>query len=60
MSAVEEADIGPADVDVSDEHVREERVRSVDRRAHWAYLLVVLVGATLLMVAFMALLDATT
>ena len=48
------------DLELSEEQVREERLRSVDRRAHWAFLLVVLVGSTLLMLGLMALLDATT
>jgi hypothetical protein len=35
-------------------------LRLVDRRAHWAYLLVVLGGSTLLMLGLIALLDAAS
>jgi hypothetical protein len=48
------------DLDLSEEEAREERLRLVDRRAHWTYLIVVLLGSTLLMLGFIALLDATT
>jgi hypothetical protein len=49
-----------SDLDVSEEEVRAERVRLVDRRAHWAYLFMVLGGSMLLMLGLIALLDATS
>jgi hypothetical protein len=49
-----------SDLELTEEQAREERLRLVDRRAHWAYLLAVLGGATALMIVLIALLDATT
>ena len=46
--------------EITEEQVREERLGSVDQRAHWLYLAVVLGGSVLLMLGLMALLDATS
>jgi hypothetical protein len=40
---------------LTEEQVRQEHVASVNQPAHWVYLFSVLVGGTLLMVAFIAL-----
>lgn len=46
-----------SDIDVTEEQARQERLRLVDRRAHWLYLAAVLVGGVLVMLGLMALLD---
>jgi hypothetical protein len=48
------------ELDVTEEQVREERLGDIDRGAHWAYLVAVLVGSTILMLILMAILDALT
>ena len=40
---------------ITAERVRTEHLRTVHRPAHWAYLLVVLIGGTALMIALIAL-----
>jgi hypothetical protein len=47
------------ELELTEEQVREERLGSVDVRAHWLYLAVVLGGSLLLMVVLMALLDGS-
>ena len=47
------------ELELTEEQVREERLGSVDVRAHWLYLAAVLGGSLLLMVVLMALLDGT-
>ena len=47
------------ELELTEEQVREERLGSVDARAHWLYLAGVLGGSLLLMVVLMALLDGT-
>jgi hypothetical protein len=44
--------------DITEDQVREEHRSSVNEPAHWAYLAVVLVGGTLLMLGFVAWLGA--
>jgi hypothetical protein len=44
--------------DVTEEQARQERLRLVDRRAHWLYLCAVLLGGVLVMLGLMALLDS--
>jgi hypothetical protein len=46
------------EIEITEEQVREERLRAVDRRSHWLYLAVVLGGSIALMLALIALLDA--
>jgi hypothetical protein len=46
------------ELDVDAERVRAEHMDRVDPRAHLLYLVSVLLGATVLMVALLALLDA--
>ena len=45
--------------DLSAEDVRAEHLGEVDQRAHWLFLVAVLVGSTLLMLGFIALLGGT-
>jgi len=45
---------------VTEDKVRSEHLREVHVGAHWAYLLAVLFGGFLLMVALIAMLGATT
>ena len=49
-----------SDIDVTEERVRQERLRSVDVRSHWLYLTLVLVGSVALMLGLIALLDEMT
>jgi hypothetical protein len=49
-----------SELEIDEEHVRQERRGGVRAGAHWLYLVVVLGGSVLLMLAFIALLDATT
>lgn len=49
-----------SDLDLTEDDVREEHLRAVNQRAQWAYLLGVLGAGTLVMGAFIALLDAAT
>jgi hypothetical protein len=44
--------------DVSPEKVRSEHLKEVDERVQWAYVLAVLAGSTVVMLAFIALLGA--
>jgi hypothetical protein len=44
--------------ELSVEDIRGEHLEEVNERAHWAYLFGVLVFGTVLMLAFIALLDA--
>jgi hypothetical protein len=46
--------------DLTEEQARQERLRLVDRQAHWLYLAAVLLGSVLVMIVLMALLDAIT
>jgi hypothetical protein len=46
-----------SDRGISPEDIRREREREVDQRAHWAYLIGVLAGGALLMLALIAALD---
>ena len=46
-----------SEIDVTEERVRQERLRGVDVRSHWLYLIVVLAGSVLLMIGLIALLD---
>ena len=48
------------ELEVSEDQVRDERLRSVDQRAHWLYLATVLGGSVVLMLALIAVLDAAT
>ncbi len=43
---------------ISEDDVRKEHLKSVNAPAHWAYLLGMLAGSFVLMVIFIALLDA--
>jgi hypothetical protein len=43
--------------DVTADQVREEHLSGVDARAHWAYLVVVLAGGMVVMLALIAILD---
>jgi hypothetical protein len=43
---------------VTEEDVRREHLEAVNQAAHWAYLIGVLVGSTMLMMLFVALLGA--
>lgn len=47
-------------MDVNEDKVRSEHLDEVNVAAHWAYLLGVLLGGFLLMVALIALLGGTT
>ena len=47
------------ELEITEEQVREERLGTVDVRAHWLYLAAVLGGSLLLMVLLMALLDGS-
>ena len=44
--------------DVTAEQVRDEHLRDVDERAHWLFLVAVLVGGVALMLGFIALLGS--
>ena len=44
--------------EVTEDQVREEHQQSVNVPAHWAYLAAVLIGGTILMLAFFAWLGA--
>jgi hypothetical protein len=46
------------ELEVTEEQVRKERLKAVDQRAHWGYLVAVLGGSIALMLALIALLDA--
>jgi hypothetical protein len=48
-----------SELDLTEDDVREEHLRAVNQPAHWAYLLAVLVGGTVLMLLFIALLGAS-
>jgi hypothetical protein len=50
----------PSDLQVTAEDVREEHLDEVDGRTHLLYLAGVLVGAFLLMIALMVVLDSLT
>lgn len=43
---------------LSEDDVRDEHARSANAQAHWAYLFGVIIGSSVLMVLFIALLDA--
>jgi hypothetical protein len=45
--------------DLSAEDIRAEHLGEVDQRAHWLFLVAVLVGSTLLMLGFIALLGGS-
>jgi hypothetical protein len=45
--------------DLTAEEIRTEHLGEVDQRAHWLFLVVVLLGGTLLMLGFIALLGGT-
>jgi hypothetical protein len=45
--------------DLTIEDIRQEHLQEVDERAHWLYLVAVLVGGTLLMLGLIALLGGT-
>jgi hypothetical protein len=47
-----------SDRDITADDVRDEHLRQVDERAHWAYLFAVLLAGGVLMVGLIALLDA--
>jgi hypothetical protein len=49
-----------SEIDVTEEQARLERLRLADRRAHWLYLGAVLMGAVLVMLGLMAILDWLT
>jgi hypothetical protein len=44
--------------DVTADQVRDEHLQDVDERAHWLFLVAVLVGGVALMLGFIALLGA--
>ena len=44
--------------DVDQDQVRAEHLEEVDERLHWAYLAVILVGGTVAMILFIALLGS--
>jgi hypothetical protein len=46
--------------EVTEQQVRQERLGQVDQGAHWLYLATVLAGSIILMLVFIALLDALT
>jgi hypothetical protein len=45
--------------EITAEGVREQRLKEVDQRAHWLYLVSVLGGSVILMLLLIALLDAS-
>lgn len=45
----------PDERTLTEDQVRQEHVASVNQPAHWVYLFSVLIGGTILMVAFIAL-----
>jgi hypothetical protein len=46
--------------DLTAEDIRKEHLGEVDQRAHWLFLIAVLVGGVLLMLALIALLGSTS